>query len=70
MLGFDSENHFVAAFSCQKHKLWNAVLFAPLYSVSARKLTGKFHFPILIMCPVQGFGVPSYLRFFYWGTLT
>ena len=61
MLGFDSKNHFVSAFSCQKHKLWNAVLFYPSLLCLCQKTHRQIPLPHFDNMPSLGAWCPLLL---------
>ena len=61
MLGFDSKNHFVSAFSCQKHKLWNAVIFYPSLLCLCQKTHRQIPLPHFDNMPSLGAWCPLLL---------
>lgn len=61
MLGFDSKNHFVSAYSCQKHKLWNAVLFYPSLLCLCQKTHRQIPLPHFDNMPSLGAWCPLLL---------
>lgn len=61
MLGFVSKNHFVSAFSCQKHKPWNAVLFYPSLLCLCQKTHRQIPLPHFDNMPSSGAWCPLLL---------